>query len=410
MFQRYWAFFFSCLLAFTGGHVVNYSVIIYAQEVLQSDLLAGIGFGLCFGPPLLLGWYAGVLCDRISSLHIIHAAQSMFVVAAGLLLAGHLLIAEPQARAPFLIAAALCAGIGWSFVSPARMTVLGQLVSADELKKASLVFNLLVMLGFGLGPLAISAVRQWSGWPAVFVLAAALFTSASILVAAMRVAPTRRPHKPVLAEVAEGLRAAASNPLIAQLLLSAVVGYMLMGPMQVLLPKLARFELGFSEMERGAFLGTLAPSLIVGGVLCIAVASRIHNGLTVFGATIMAGLLFVLLGSVHVAWQAVVLLAAIGITGGVAIGLIVAGVQAKVDEAVRGRVLAMYTIISQVMPAASGLLAGAIMHATDVRRAAYACGALLAGLAAINLLWMRALRGYHGNEPAATGSAVAEKG
>lgn len=401
MLRRHWAFYVSCLFAFTGGHIVNYSVIIYAQEVLRSDLLAGIGFGLCFGPPLLLGWYAGVLCDRVSSVNIIHGAQSMFVLAALVLLTGHVAVADGPARAPFVLGAALCAGIGWSFVSPARMTLLGQLVTAAELKQASLLLNLLVMLGFGLGPLAISAFRSLSGWPAVFVLAAGLFVSASALVLRLRVAPSHKPHRPVFAEVAEGLRAARGNSLIAQLLLSAIVGYMLMGPIQVLLPKLARFELGFSEMERGAFLGTLAPALIVGGVLVMLIVTRLHNGRTIFAATMLAGALFAAMGAVTSAVGAVVLLAAIGMAGGVAMGLMIAAIQANVAENVRGRVLAMYTIISQVMPAASGVLAGALMQAMDVRRAAYACGALLAGLALANLTWMGALRAYRGTEPPA---------
>ncbi len=398
MIRRYWSFFLSCLFAFTGGHIVNYSVIIYSQEVLKSDLLAGIGFALCFGPPLVLGWYAGVLCDRKSSVHIIHGAQAMFILAAGVLLLGHLTVPEAASRAPFVLTAAGLAGVGWSFVSPARMTVLGQIVSPAELKPASLVFNLLVMLGFGLGPLSISAARQLSGWPLAFVAAATLFATASLLVLGMNVRPTLRPRKPVLAEVAEGLRAAGGSPLITQLLLSAIVGYMLMGPMQVLLPRLARFELGLSEMERGAFLGALAPSLIVGGVLCIAIAARLHNGRTIFLATGIAGVLFAVLGSMQSALPAVALLAAIGIIGGIAIGLIVAGIQANVEEAVRGRVLAMYTIISQVMPATSGLLAGVLMHAMDVRRAAWACGAILATAALINAAWMRTLRGYSGRE------------
>lgn len=411
MLRRHWAFFVSCLLAFTGGHIVNYSVIIYSQEVLQSDLLAGLGFGLCFGPPLVLGWYAGVLCDRISSLRIIHGAQGMFVLAALVLAAGHFLVADGVSRAPFVLGAALCAGIGWSFVAPARMTLLGQLVSAAELKQASLVLNLLVMLGFGLGPLAISGFRQLSGWPAVFALAAGLFLTASALVLRLRVAPTHKPHRPVLAEIAEGLRAARSNPLIAQLLLSAVVGYMLMGPIQVLLPKLARFELGFSELERGAFLGTLAPALIVGGILVMLIVSRVHNGRAVFGATLLSGVLFASLGAVKSAVPAVALLAAIGMAGGVAMGLMIAAIQANVAENVRGRILAMYTLISQVMPAASGVLAGTLMHAMDVRRAAYACGTLLAGLALVNLTWMRALRGYHGADaPPPVSGAAQERG
>ncbi len=410
MIRRHWVFFVSCLLAFTGGHVINYSVIIYSQEVLESDLLAGLGFGLCFGPPLILGWYAGVLCDRKSSVHIIHGAQAMFVLAAAVLLLGHL-TAEPSARAPFVLGAAALAGIGWSFVSPARMTALGQLVSPAELKPATLVFNLLVMLGFGLGPLTISATRQMSGWSLTFAAAATFFTVGSLLLLGMKARPSLREHKPVLEEIAEGLRAARRSPLISQMLVSAIVGYMLMGPMQVLLPKLARFELGLSEMERGAFLGALAPSLIIGGILCIVIAGRLHNGKTIFMATGAAGLLFALLGSVQAAVPAVVLLGAIGIVGGIAIGLIVAGIQAGVEEAVRGRVLAMYTIISQVMPATSGLLAGVLMHAMDVRRAAYVCGAFLATAAVVNAVWMRNLRAYSGREtPAPTIGADVTRG
>ena len=83
--RRHGWFFLSCLAAFTAGHMINYSVIIYAQEVIGSDLLSGIGFGLCFGPPIVLGWYAGVLCDRLAPGRLILAAQGLFIVAALLL-------------------------------------------------------------------------------------------------------------------------------------------------------------------------------------------------------------------------------------------------------------------------------------------------------------------------------------
>ena len=74
---RYGRFYLSCLAAFTGGHMVNYGVIMYAQDAIGSDLLSGIGFGLCFGPPIVLGWYAGVLCDRLAPGRLIHGAQAI---------------------------------------------------------------------------------------------------------------------------------------------------------------------------------------------------------------------------------------------------------------------------------------------------------------------------------------------
>ena len=38
-------FYLSSLLAFTGGHMINYTVILYLQEKVGSDLLSGIGLG-----------------------------------------------------------------------------------------------------------------------------------------------------------------------------------------------------------------------------------------------------------------------------------------------------------------------------------------------------------------------------
>ena len=49
-------FYLSCLLAFTGGHMVNYAVILYLQEKVGSDLLSGMGFGLAFGSAIVGGW------------------------------------------------------------------------------------------------------------------------------------------------------------------------------------------------------------------------------------------------------------------------------------------------------------------------------------------------------------------
>ncbi|KIF81305.1 MFS transporter [Noviherbaspirillum autotrophicum] len=397
MIGRHWAFFVSCLLAFTGGHIVNYSVIIYAQEVLRSDVLAGVGFGLCFGPPLLLGWYAGVLCDRLAPTRIIHGAQALFILAAVLMACGDRFIAEPAQRAPVFLIAALCAGIGWSFVAPARMTALGQIVEATALRRASLVFNLLVMLGFGLGPLAISVCRLQVGWQGVFALAIALFVIGSVLLFRVSTSVTGKPPRPVLRDILDGLRAVRSDPLLAQLLVTAMFGYMLMGPMQVILPKLTRTALGLGELARGAFLGTLAPALIAGGLICMLIARRLPHGKTVFAACALSGLLFAGMGGTTSPVVAFMLLALVGLLGGMAISLIVTAIQENVEEKVRGRILSMYTIISQVMPALSGLAAGALTHALDAQRAILISGAALALAALANAAFMPALRSYRGH-------------
>ena len=393
---RYGWFYLSCLAAFTAGHMVNYSVIIYAQEVIGSDLLSGIGFGLAFGPPLVLGWYAGVLCDRLAPGRLIQVAQAVFMLALALLWAVDAALASPAARVAPLVLAALFAGVGWSFVSPARMATLGQIARADEIKPASVIFNLLVMLGFGLGPLLIALARSRLGWPGVFGAALALFALASLTLLAVHTRASERVHEPVAVEVRQGLAAVRANPLLLQLMVAAMAGYLAMGPMTVLLPKLAVARLGLSELQRGNFLGTLALSLIGGGLAALALARRAHHGRTILVATVIAGLLLAALGVTHSAATAVALLAGVGVAGGLALSLIVAGIQAQAAEPVRGRVVSMYTIISQVVPAASGVVAGALVQGFGVGVALVACGATLALLMLCNAAWMTALRGHRG--------------
>ena len=389
-------FYLSCLTAFSAGHMVNYSVIIYAQEVIGSDLLSGIGFGLCFGPPIVLGWYAGVLCDRLAPGRLIQAAQAVFMVAAALLWLADAQVAAAAGRVPLLVAAAALAGVGWSFVAPARMATLGQIASVAEIKAASVIFNLLVMLGFGLGPLLIALARSKLGWPGVFGTAIALFALSSASLLAVRTRASDRPHEPVVTEIRQGLDAVRANALLLQLMVASMVGYLAMGPMAVLLPKLAATKLGLSEVQRGYFLGTLALSLIAGGLVALVLARRAHHGRTTLVATALAGVLLAALGVTTSAPVAVALLCGVGVAGGLALSLVVAGIQAHAPEATRGRVVSMYTVISQVVPALSGVAAGALVQGFGVGVALLACGTTLALAMLVNAAWMTALRGHRG--------------
>ncbi|MBE7419605.1 MAG: MFS transporter [Ideonella sp.] len=396
MLKRLGWFYLSCLAAFTAGHMVNYGVIIYAQEVIRADLLSGVAFGLCFGPPLLLGWSAGALCDRLAPGRLIHAAQGCFVLAALLLWWADTALPTPAARVVPLVVAAALAGVGWSFVSPARMAALGQVARPEELKPASVLFNLLVMMGFGLGPLAIAVLRRGSGWPAVFLGAAALFGLASAALLAVRTRASGRVHDALGAEVREGLAAIGARPLLRQLILAAMAGYLAMGPMTVLLPKLAATTLGLSELQRGALLGTLALSLIGGGLLALLLQRRVAHGRTILVATMLAGAALAALGAVGAATSAVLLLTAVGLAGGLALSLIVAGIQAQAPDALRGRIVSVYTIISQVVPAASGVAAGALVQGFGVAVALAVCGGTLVAVTALNAWRMTALRQHGG--------------
>ncbi len=384
-------FYLSCLLAFTAGHMVNYTVILYLQETVGSDLLSGIGFGLSFGSSLLFGWFAGVLCDRIAPHRVIQSAQTLFVVCLALLWWTDAQ-ADASTRVALVMLAALFSGLGWSFVGPARLAALGQLADPARLKPATILFNVQVMLGFGLAPIVLAVQRHFGGWPWVFATGMLLFAASGLMLLGIRTNEAEKSQQSATRDLLDSFAFIARTPLLRQLLLAAVIAYAMTGPLQIMLPKLAREVLALSEIQRGVYLGLMALSLIVGGVGALLVGKHLHHGRSIVGATVAACLVFASLSQWTHPVLSAAMLACVGFLGGLTISFVVAGIQAQVPDALRGRVMAVYAIISQVIPALSGVLAGWMVRTIGLTDALLGAGLGLAVLALLGAIAMPHLR------------------
>ena len=382
-------FFVACLAGFLAGHLTNYTVILYAQDVWGRDALAGAGFALCFGVPLLLGWPAGAWCDQ-------HSPQRIAQIAHGAFLAALLwLVAASRSEhwgVTFYLLGATCAGIGWALLAPARMALLGRLAGERQARLAVL-FNALVMLGFGLAPLLLALARTQGGWPAVQASGLALFILASLLLLGLKV-PALGGEGHVLERIRQGFAYALGTPLLAQALLTAVLIYLAMGPILVMLPRFAQQTLMLSEMGRGLFLGALALALLLGGALALPLARRFGQGRSLLVAAVLSGVALSLLGLQESLLGALLCLGANGMGAGLAVSLIVALLQHESEPALRGRLLSLYTVTSQVIPAAGGLVAGLLLELLPASTGLLFCGLGLTLLFILAALRLRALRNY----------------
>lgn len=396
MLVRLGPFFLSCLLAFTAGHMFNYTVILYLQEAVGSDWLSGIGFGLAFGSSIVFGWFGGVLCDRVAPHRVIHGAQMLFLTGLACLWWAQTGV-SPESRVAWVLTGAFLGGLAWSFVGPARLTTLAQIAQAQELRPATILFNLQVLVGFGLAPLLLGAVRSQHGWTGVIALAGSGFVLSSLLIVRLRSrANPVVSANTVLGDIRAGFRAVGTDVLLAQFMLAAILGYSMTGPLQILLPKLAREVLHLGELQRGAYLGLLALSLIVGGIAALALARRIHHGKVMFAGIMLGSLVFAALGLTDSPPLSAAGLACIGLCGGMVISLVVSGIQVQAHEAMRGRVMSMYAICSQVIPALSGVAAGVLVNAVGVVAAVGISGLALASLVLLAAWRMNTLRTYSG--------------
>lgn len=358
--MRLYTFLLSCLMAFIAGHIVNYTIIFLALEWFNSHALAGVGYGLCFGPPLILGWFAGVYCDRYSPRKVLLFGQNSFFISIALLALASQQSMESavEFKLSLLLTAALFSGIGWSFVAPARFATLPYYVSVKNLASASIILNLMVMTGFGLAPMLLKFIEFHFNWQAVFISAAILFLLSSSLLIPLRFTFTPKTTGTVIKEVANTFRFVKESLFIMPFLVLAIVAHMLMGPMQVLLPSIAKNNLLLSDVAQGNYLSLIALALIIGGVAAMALKDRGNIGKKLLVALFVAGIGVGYLGITHQVSTSIAALLISGACGGIAVSFIVAGLQHFSVAKHRGRIMSFYSIIGQVVPALSGIIAG----------------------------------------------------
>ena len=228
-----------------------------------SDLLSGIGFGLAFGSSIVFGWFAGVVCDRAAAApRDPRRASPLFLAGLSCLWWAHT-GASAQDRVAWVLMAALWRP-GLVVCRPGAADHAGADWRPRQTAPSHHRIQPAGTGGLWPGPLLMGAVRSRAGWVPSGAGCSGFALSSLLLLGC---APARHPtqRQTVLADMAEGFRAVA-GPLLAQLMLAAVLAYATTGPMQILLPKLAARRAGLNELQRGAYLGLLALSLIVGGV------------------------------------------------------------------------------------------------------------------------------------------------
>lgn len=358
-------FFTSSLMAFIGGHMLNYTAIMYSLDAFNSSMISGIAFFFCFGTSLLFGWFAGAAIDRYSAKRVLLLSQNLHIVGA----IGFWLVLQQQGSLSgnlyALLISCFITGIGWAFIAPARMTQMAQYLPVERLPQGAIIYNLLLMIGFGLAPLLITQLKQYLGWSGVIEVSLVLIIGSFLLMLSAPNVFERKAHQHLLQEWRECFQQLKAQPTSTQFLLSAMVCLIIVGPMQVILPVIASQYLALDQTQVGQYMGLVALGLIFGGLAAIKLKTRVHIGNFILCALLLSSIGMMTVGQVNdLFWNSLLLLITI-IMAGIASSFIVAGIQQQTPIAIKGRVMSMYTINNQSMPALSGALAGALTHQFD---------------------------------------------
>jgi MFS family permease len=387
--RNYRLFFVSQAVSFTGTWLQLIAQTLLVYDLTGSGTALGLLTGIQFAPTLFLGAWAGVVIDRHDKRRIMQVTSSVMLVAA-LALGALTLTDHVSVGLVYLLAAAL--GLANTFDNPARRTLVNDLVPADEVTNAVALNSTLATSARLVGPALAGVLVATVGVGWCFVLNGLSFVAPIVAVRRMDAA-SMRTTAPVARERGQlraGLRYAWSVDEVRVPLLMVAVVSMLAFNSQVTFPLLAERELGGGAGAFAWLMSVASVGMIVGS-LWMARRTTVDTKLLGWSAIAFGAgtALLAAAPTLPFALAAAFLygLAAVGINSGAN-----TVIQLAADPTMRGRVLALYTVVFLGATPIGAPIIGTIGEHLGAR-AAIGLGALAStatGLAALGFVRGRA--------------------
>lgn len=358
--RNYRLFFGGQSVSLVGTWMTRIATSWLVYRLTGSELLLGVVAFCSQIPLLLLAPFTGVLVDRwnrhriLVVTQVLSALQSLAL--AVLALTGTITVAE-------IIVLQLLQGVINSFDTPARQAFVVQMVEhREDLPNAialnSSMVNASRILGPSIAGVLIAVIGE--GW--CFLLDAISYVAVLGSLLAMNV-PREEIHRTparVLDELRAGISYVAGFPPVRiLLLLVAVVGTMGM-PYATLMPVIAREVLHGGPHTLGILMTAPGVGALAGTLYLASRRTVLGLGYVIMFATVSASLGLIAFSMSRTLWVSLLILPFVGA------GLMVQAasantiVQTLVEERMRGRVMAFYTIAIMGTQPIGSLTAGFI--------------------------------------------------
>ncbi|MDE0572197.1 MFS transporter [Demequina sp. B12] len=343
--------YFNYRLWFAGALVSNVGT--WMQRVAQdwlvlthltddSGIAVGITTALQFLPFLLLGPWAGLLADRVDQRKLLITTQ---VIAAGLGLSLGALVLTGNAELWHVYGFAFALGLVGAVDTPARQTYVAALVPPDGLANA-VGLNAAAFNGARLvGPAVAGLTVAWVGIGWVFIINGFTFIATVVALLAMRVRELwvmeRAPRQP--GQVMEGVRYIKRRPelIVVMIVVSVVAAFGLNFQMTSALMARVAFDKGpeaYGLMGSVVAIGSLAGALVA--------ARRTHIRLRLpLGAAFLFGVSSAVMAAMPTYELYMVVSVAVGFSALTMLTSANALIQTTTAPAMRGRVMALYSMV-----------------------------------------------------------------
>jgi MFS family permease len=359
--RNYRLFFSGQIISLVGTWMQSVAQSWLVYRLTGSSLLLGlVGFASQI-PVFLLAPIGGVVADRYSRHRVVIITQSSSMVLAFILsaltLLGHIGVWEIMVIASLL-------GVVNAFDIPARQAFIVDMVESDDLINAiglnSSMVNGARVLGPAIAGITVAAVGE--GWCFLGNAVSYIAVIAGLLMMVVPPREDRRDGASGLERIVEGFRwVAGTAPIRALLLLLGLVSVTGM-PYAVLMPIFADKILNGGARGLGVLMGASGVGALAGTLMLAAKREVRGLGRWITFATFGFGASMILFASSRYYPLSVVLLIPVGFSMMLQMSSSNTLIQTMVPDELRGRVMAVYSMMFMGVAPFGALIAGAVAN------------------------------------------------
>jgi MFS family permease len=377
---NYRRYFAGQVISLSGNWMQSVTTLWLVLSLTNSGFAVGVTTALQFLPILLFGAFGGLLADRFPKRNLLFVTQSLMMLPA----IGFFVITALHIEAPWMIfLGVFLVGLVNCVDNPTRQSFVIEMVGQDRLVNAVSLNSVIIETARIVGPAFAGLIIATLGVVPCFAINVLTFVAMigalwSMDPRALQ-APPPAVRKP--GAIREGLRHVRHTPELAvPLALMALVGTLGFN-FQVALPLLAKFTFGggagsYAVLVCSMGVGSITAAVVNGnqgktGSKVIAAAS-LAFGIAALLASAMPSLIF-----------EAVTLAALGAAAVMFVSSVNSTIQLAVSAEMRGRVMALFSIVFLGSTPIGGPLSGWLAEAYDPRLTL-----VLAGLSGLGAAWV----------------------
>lgn len=359
--RNYRLFFIGQLISLTGTWMQNVAQGWLVLRLTNSPLLLGLVAAASSLPVLLLSLPAGALADRLPKHRILMLTQTVAMVLASILAA---LTLSGLVQVWHVLGLALLLGTANAFDAPARQSFTVEMVEREDLLNAIALNSSIFNGARTVGPAVAGVVVAAIGEGPAFLVNALSFVAVLASLSLMRLPSFTAPPAARRGQhLREGLAYIAREPRVLALL-TQVGAVSLFGYVYIpLLPYFAQEVLGLEADG----LGWLSASSGLGALTASLLLARLGEGVRrgrLLGVAVMLFPIFIIgFTAARALPLAMLLLGLAGWAGVTSMALSNTLIQSIVPDALRGRVMSVFTLFLMGLSPMGGMVAGAVAEA-----------------------------------------------